>query len=77
MTTINTDITQSGASVAVNDRFARFKTWLAEAFERYARLRSRRDQIEALEALSDEDLARIGLTRNTIVMHVFGDRFYM
>ncbi len=37
---------------------------------------SRRDQIEALEAKSDTELARMGLTRDQLAQHVFRDRFY-
>lgn len=39
----------------------------------YARARSRTDEIERLEALSDAELAAHGLTRDRIVMHVFRD----
>ncbi len=37
---------------------------------------SRRAQIEALEAKSDEELAEIGLRRDEIAYHVFRDLFY-
>ena len=39
----------------------------------YVEARSRRHQIEALEAKSDAELARMGLTRDRIVAHVFRD----
>ena len=35
---------------------------------------SRRDEIARLQAMSDADLARAGLTREGIVTHVFRDR---
>jgi uncharacterized protein YjiS (DUF1127 family) len=40
------------------------------------RVRSRRDQIEALEAKSDTELARMGIKRDGIACHVFRDTFY-
>lgn len=39
----------------------------------YIDTHSRRDRVEALEAKSDEELARMGLTRDRIVEHVFRD----
>ncbi len=35
----------------------------------------RLDQIERLQAMSDEDLAKIGIRRTEIVTYVFRDRF--
>lgn len=46
-----------------------FDTWL----ENYGRKRGRMDEIEALEALSDEQLAGLGLTRDRIAQYVFRD----
>ena len=43
----------------------------------YAHARSRRDQIEALEAKSDAELAQMGLKRDLIAYHVFRDLFYV
>lgn len=43
----------------------------------YIESRSRQDQIEALEAKSDAELARMGLTRDRIVAHVFRDVFWL
>ena len=37
---------------------------------------SRRAQIEALEAKSDDELAELGLRRDEIAYHVFRDLFY-
>jgi uncharacterized protein YjiS (DUF1127 family) len=36
---------------------------------------SRRPEVEALNALSDAELARMGLTREGIARHVYRDRF--
>jgi uncharacterized protein YjiS (DUF1127 family) len=43
----------------------------------YANAQTRRDQIMALSALSDEELAERGLTRDGIVRHVFADKLYL
>ena len=56
--------------------FARFFTKLASDYEAYAYKKSRRAQIEALEAKSDEELAKLGLKRDDIAFHVFSDMFY-
>lgn len=76
MTTITTNIKRATALASLQTAFGRIKTWAVRECKRYARIKSRRDQIEALDALSDTDLARIGLTRDTIVWHVFRDKFY-
>jgi len=76
MTTITTNIKRATALAFLQNGLGRIKTWAVRECERYARIKSRRDQIETLEALSDDDLARIGLTRDTIVWHVFRDKFY-
>lgn len=54
-------------------RIAAFMSASIEA--RMLRL-SRRDRIEALEAKSDAELARMGLSRDQIAYHVYGDLFY-
>ena len=43
----------------------------------YVEARSRHDEFEALEALSDAELATRGLTRDGIARHVFADTFYL
>jgi len=47
--------------------------FLAEVGE----IRSRSVQVQGLLALSDEQLARRGLTRDTVVAHVFRDKMYL
>ncbi|GGH45793.1 DUF1127 domain-containing protein [Frigidibacter albus] len=57
-----------------------FKAFLARigaAFARYAERQSRSDQIAKLDALSDAELAKLGLTRDGIVHHVFRDKMYV
>ncbi|MFU8835651.1 hypothetical protein [Roseovarius autotrophicus] len=53
-----------------------FVAALERSCERHAQVQSRRARIEALEAKSDEELARIGLRRDDIAYHVFKDLFY-
>ncbi len=43
----------------------------------YADARSRRDRIEALEAKSDAELAKLGIKREDIAYHVFRDLYYV
>ncbi len=50
---------------------------IGDFFIAYAESRSRYDQIEALNELSDEELAERGMTRDTILRHVFADTFYL
>lgn len=50
---------------------------LGNFFVAYTETRSRRDEVEALEALSDAELAERGLTRDRIVRHVFADLLYV
>ena len=50
---------------------------IGAVFFAYADKPARTDQIAALMALSDEDLAARGLTRDSIVHHVFSDKLYL
>ena len=77
MSTITTTITQSRSFDSLRLGWARFKASYVQACERYGRVQCRRDLIEALEAKSDDDLARLGLSRDTIASHVFRDKFYI
>mgnify|MGYP001312394542 CR=1 FL=1 len=42
---------------------------------RFMEIQARSAEIERLQAKSDHELARMGLTRERIVAHVFRDRF--
>ena len=53
--------------------FARLGALLIE----YGEMKSRRDRIMVLSALSDEELSARGLTRDGIVTHVFADKLYL
>lgn len=50
-----------------------FLSSLVNALRDYGEAKSRRDQIEALDRLSDLELAKRGLTREGIARHVFRD----
>ena len=52
----------------------RARAW--RSLEAYAEARSRRPQIEALNALSDAELAAIGLKRHQIVAFVVRDQMH-
>lgn len=72
-----TDITEhSIASGAVRARLDRFFAALGQGFNAYVETRSRCGQIEALESLSDAQLAARGLKRDEIPRYVFRDLFY-
>lgn len=68
------DITTFHPSGALRARFSRLFASVGEGFVAYADRRSRRAQIEELNALSDSDLAARGISRDQIVAHVFRDR---
>lgn len=50
---------------------------LARVFSRIIESQSRIRQIESLNAKSDAELAKLGITRDRIPYHVFRDRAYL
>ncbi|MEC7256825.1 MAG: hypothetical protein VXW58_03310 [Pseudomonadota bacterium] len=73
MATIATAAPTSG----VRTSFQSFRAALATAFAAYLERRTRADEIERLNALSDAQLAKMGLRREDIARHVFRDLFYI
>ena len=72
------DITsQFSFSESARSGFRRVLASIARGMTTYADANSRRKQVEALEALTDADLANLGLTRDKIVQHVFRDQLYL
>ncbi|MDU8926058.1 DUF1127 domain-containing protein [Alisedimentitalea sp. MJ-SS2] len=72
------DITsQFSFSDAPRSGFRRVLASIARGMSRYADANARRKQIEALESMTDEQLAQLGLTRDRIVRHVFRDQLYL
>lgn len=68
-------VTNTSAS-PLRGAWDRFLAALERYCENMAVRYSRRAQIEALEAKSDEELARLGIRREDIAYHVFKDLFY-
>lgn len=73
-----TDITtQFAFSSSPRSGIERLYASILRGIDSYAEARSRRDRIEALQAKSDEELARLGIRRDQIAYHVFRDLFYV
>jgi len=68
--------TQLPSTPAARGLFGRIGAAFVRWIEAYDAATSRRDQIEALEAMSDAELAAMGLPRDEIPRHVFRDLFY-
>ncbi|MGI3168738.1 hypothetical protein ACRARG_06280 [Pseudooceanicola sp. C21-150M6] len=73
MAQATTQITTSG----FRDRIDAFFTAVSVGMGAYMHRRSRADQIAALNAKSDEELAKLGITRDGIPAYVFRDLFYV
>ena len=57
----------------LRQRIDQFFAGLGQGFNAYIERRSRMDEIEALNALSDEDLLKRGIRRDDIPRYVFRD----
>lgn len=64
-------------SPRIRARLDELTSRMGRSLDNYVDSRSRRAEIEALEAKSDEELARMGLTRDRIVAHVFRDMIWL
>jgi len=73
MANTTTHIADAGFRASVASFFAAFGRGMVTYMER----RSRADQIARLNALSDAQLAKLGITRDTIPAYVFRDLFYV
>lgn len=73
MANVTTHVADSGAFAGLNNFFAGLGRGLTAYMER----RSRVDQIAALNAKSDAELAKLGITRDGIPAYVFRDLFYV
>ena len=74
MTTISTP---SALSPALRARIDAFFATLGQGVNAYVHTRSRVGEIERLNAMSDAELAEMGLRRDDIPRHVFRDLFYI
>jgi len=73
-----TDITsQFSFSESIRSGFRRSLASISRSFVKYAEIKSRRSEIEALQAKSDAELAEMGLERDGIAMHVYRDMHYI
>jgi uncharacterized protein YjiS (DUF1127 family) len=61
----------------IRNRFDAFFAAVGQGFNAYLERRSRSVQIEALNAKSDAELAKMGITREGIPAYVFRDVFYV
>ena len=71
------NITTENTATSLRDVWERFISNLAHRFERHMHIRSRRDEIEALEAKSDAELARMGIRRDGIASRVPGQVLHL
>ena len=61
----------------IRDKVDAFFATVGHGMNAYMERRSRMSQIQALEAKSDAELAKMGIQRDRIVHHVFRDLFYV
>ncbi|MDX1821741.1 MAG: hypothetical protein ACU0A4_16230 [Paracoccaceae bacterium] len=79
MATQSTNLThaQSETRARLMARVDAFFAALGQGMNAYMHRKSRMDEIEALNAKSDAELAEIGITRDDIPRYVFRDTFYI
>lgn len=65
------------SSPSLRERLDLFFTQLGQGLNAYMESRSRHAEIAALEAKSDEELAKLGITRDRIVHYVFRDLLWV
>jgi uncharacterized protein YjiS (DUF1127 family) len=71
-----TTLTTSLSRWSLRDGWKKFVAALVRGLEAQAKVTARRNRIEALEAKTDAELARMGIRREDIPYHVFRDLFY-
>jgi uncharacterized protein YjiS (DUF1127 family) len=71
-------MTSNTTNIPVSHGFnwAALSASFARAFHAYVARRSRSDRIQALEAMSDAQLAALGTRRDQIVQYVFRDLYW-
>jgi uncharacterized protein YjiS (DUF1127 family) len=79
MATQTTNLTQSRSDVRARllARIDAFFAGLGQGMNAYMHRKSRMDQIEAMNAKSDAELAEMGITRDDIPRYVFRDTFFL
>ncbi|WP_163849333.1 hypothetical protein [Pseudooceanicola aestuarii] len=74
MATASTTLTQE---TGLRGKLDAFFVSMGQGFNAYLERRARTEQIEALNAKSDAELAKLGITRDAIPAYVFRDLFYI
>ncbi|MBU2360435.1 hypothetical protein [Loktanella sp. M215] len=64
-------------NAAIREKVDAFFASIGQGMNAYMERRSRMGQIQALEAKTDAELAKMGIRRDRIVHHVFRDLFYV
>lgn len=79
MATQSTNLTHTGGETRrkMLARVDAFFATLGQGMNAYMHRKSRSDEIEALHAKTDAELAKIGITRDDIPRYVFRDVFYI
>lgn len=79
MATHTTNLTQTRGDVRARllARIDAFFAGLGQGMNAYMHRKSRMDQIEAMNAKSDAELAAMGITRDDIPRYVFRDTFFL
>jgi len=67
-------VTTNDFSPRMRAQIDRFFASVGQGFNAYVEARSRRDQIERLQVMSDAQLDKLGINRDGIVQYVFRDR---
>lgn len=67
-------VTTNDFSPRMRAQIDRFFASVGQGFNAYVEARSRRDQIERLQVMSDAQLGKLGINRDGIVQYVFHDR---
>lgn len=74
--TIDTGVPVASTN-GIRTNAAAFWTGLKNAFWANLDAQARLDKVRRLQAMSDAQLAQMGLTRDRIAYHVFRDRFWL
>ena len=72
-----TQILTAPRNSAIREKVDAFFATVGHGMNAYMERRSRMGQIQALEAKTDAELAKMGIKRERIVHHVFRDLFYV
>ncbi|MGY6548846.1 MAG: hypothetical protein ACXIU7_07570 [Roseinatronobacter sp.] len=77
MTSLNTNVTRSRGAAHLTAQLRAIGNGLLNLLVAIAAASPRYQAIEYYNSLSDEDLAKMGMTRADVVQRVFGARSYL